>query len=106
MPFIRPNPNTKQHNKIIGGVALWAQAEKMMQIALLLPSAAVIGWLAGAWADMHLHTRWLGPVGIAFGGISGLVCAVRMALSAGKDSGKDAKTGNGTGKGNGDDSNE
>ena len=106
MPFIRPNPNAKSSHKIMSGVTLWAQAEKMMQIALLLPSAAVIGWLAGAWADMHLHTRWLGPVGIVFGGISGLVCAVRMALSAGKDSSIDADSGNGTGTGSSDDSHE
>jgi uncharacterized membrane protein YfcA len=99
MPFIRPNPNANQHNKILSGVTLWAQAEKLMQIALLLPCAAVIGWLAGAWADSHLHTKWLGPAGVVFGGISGLVCAVRMALSAGKYSGNDDKTGSDTGKG-------
>ena len=52
-----------------------------MQIALLLPSAALIGWLMGAWADSKLHTSWLGLVGIVFGGVSGLVYVVRMVLS-------------------------
>jgi F0F1-type ATP synthase assembly protein I len=99
MPFIRPNPNAKSNNKIMSGVTLWAQAEKMMQIALLLPSAAVIGWLAGAWADMHLHTKWIGLAGIVFGGISGLVYVVRLAVAAANDSGGSAKTGNETGKG-------
>ncbi len=31
------------------------QAEKLIQIAMMLPSAAFIGWLIGAWADGRLH---------------------------------------------------
>jgi len=40
-----------------------------MQIAILLPSAAFIGWLLGAWADRAWHQSWLGIAGIVFGGI-------------------------------------
>jgi hypothetical protein len=99
MPFIRPIPNAKPDNKIRSGIAIWAQAEKMMQVALVLPSAAVIGWLAGAWLDIHLHTKWIGPVGIVFGGISGLVYAVRLGVAAGKAPSSDDDAGNGTKKG-------
>lgn len=55
----------------------------MMQIAILLPSAAFIGWLCGALADRWLHQTWISLAGIVFGGISGLVYVIRLALSAG-----------------------
>jgi hypothetical protein len=59
------------------------EAEKMLQIAFLLPAAAFVGWLAGAWADSLLHQSWIGLAGIVFGGVSGLVCVARMAIAAG-----------------------
>jgi F0F1-type ATP synthase assembly protein I len=58
------------------------EAEKLMQIALLLPSAAFIGWLAGAWLDKVLHQAWIGLAGMVFGGISGLVYVVKLAMQA------------------------
>jgi len=61
----------------------------MMQIALLLPSAAFIGWLLGAWVGSKLHQPWMGLAGIVFGGISGLVYVVRLAIAAaGQEPGK------------------
>jgi len=68
-----------------------------MQIAILLPSAAFIGWLAGAWLDGRLHQSWMGIAGIVFGGISGLVYVIRLVMASGSDSG----SGTGTEKGNG-----
>lgn len=61
------------------------QAEKLMQIAILLPSAAFIGWLLGAWADKAWHQSWIGLAGMVFGGISGIVYVVRLVLSTGAD---------------------
>jgi ATP synthase protein I len=86
MPFNRPDPDSKSRQKSSSGIETLVQAEKLMQIALLLPSAAVIGWLMGAWADSKLHTSWLGLAGMVFGGISGLVYVVRMVLSTKPDS--------------------
>jgi len=63
----------------------WIQAEKLMQIAIILPCSAFIGWLIGAWFDRHFHQSWIAIVGIVFGGISGLVYVVRLALNAEKD---------------------
>ena len=83
MPFNRPIPESKQRGKLSGGIAAWAQAEKMMQIALILPCAAFIGWLGGAGIGSRLHQPWIGLVGIVFGGVSGLVYVVRMAVAAG-----------------------
>ncbi|MGC1422648.1 MAG: AtpZ/AtpI family protein [Terracidiphilus sp.] len=64
------------------GVEAIVQAEKLLQIALMLPCAAGVGWLIGAWADKHFHQSWIAIAGIVFGAISGLVFVIRMALAA------------------------
>ncbi|HET6170915.1 MAG TPA: AtpZ/AtpI family protein [Terracidiphilus sp.] len=98
MPFHNPIPEDRKPrpDKDSGGLATLVQAEKMMQIAILLPSAAFIGWLLGAWADRALHQQWIGIAGILFGGISGLVYVIRLVLTAGKDDGTPGK-GSGSG---------
>jgi len=83
MPFNRPIPESTPRPKLSSGLASLVEAEKMMQIALLLPSAAFIGWLAGAWLDRILHQSWISLAGIIFGGVSGLVYVVRLAMAAG-----------------------
>ena len=54
MPFNHPIPEHKPRTKLSTGIGALVEAEKLMQIAILLPSAAFIGWLAGAWADSRL----------------------------------------------------
>jgi membrane associated rhomboid family serine protease len=83
MPFNRPIPESKQPRQRLSALATLMEAEKMMQIAILLPSAALIGWLIGAWADSRLHQHWIAVAGFLFGCISGLVYVIRLALSAG-----------------------
>jgi ATP synthase protein I len=98
MPFNRPIPDPAPKQKDSaphepkpvrggpadsGGLATLVQAESLMQIAILLPSAAFIGWLLGAWADRAWHQSWLGIAGIVFGGISGLVYVVRLVIASG-----------------------
>jgi len=97
VPFNRPIPESKPQSKSSSGIETLVQAEKLMQIAILLPSAAFIGWLAGAWLDGRLHQSWMGIAGIVFGGISGLVYVIRLVMASGSDSG----SGTGTEKGNG-----
>ena len=92
MAFNRPIPNRPQPSKTSSGIATLIQAEKLMQIAILLPSAAFIGWLAGAWLDGKLHQSWISLAGIVFGGVSGLVYVVRLVLAT------DPTSGNGAGK--------
>jgi len=99
MPFNRPIPNSKPHAKLSSGIGAIAEAEKLMQIALLLPSAAVIGWLAGAFLDHKLHQSWIAIAGIVFGCISGLVYVIRMAMAAERDSRTGSDGGEETGKG-------
>jgi uncharacterized membrane protein YfcA len=102
MAFNRPIPNAKPRSKAASGVSALVEAEKMMQIALLLPSAAFIGWLLGAWAGNHLHQPWMALAGIVFGGISGLVYVVRLAISASATSARTDRR-NESGKGSPDD---
>ena len=85
MAYNRPIPDRVPQRKDSGGLATLVEAEKLMQIAILLPSAAFIGWLLGAWADRAWHQSWLGIAGIMFGGISGLVYVVRLVMATGND---------------------
>jgi len=97
MPFNRPIPESKRPSKGGGGLRAYVEAEKLMQIALLLPSSAFVGWLVGAWLDSRLHQSWIGLAGIVFGGIAGLVYVVRLALASAEspENGSETKDGNG-----------
>ena len=88
MPYNRPIPDPAPRRKTSSGLDTLVQAEKLMQIAILLPSAAFIGWLLGAWADRAWQQSWLGIAGIVFGGISGLVYVIRLVMATGGDNGK------------------
>jgi F0F1-type ATP synthase assembly protein I len=102
MRFNRPIPNDKPRSKVSCGVEAVVHAEKLMQIALLLPSSVGIGWLLGAWADSHFHQTWMAIAGIIFGSISGLVYIIRMAITSERDSRPGMKTGSGPESGNSD----
>ena len=97
MPYHRPIPGSEQRGKASSVVDAIVQAEKLIQIAFVLPCAVFIGWLAGAWLDKRLHQHWISLVGLVFGGASGLVYVVRLALATDKqvDDG-DAKNGKGS----------
>ena len=88
MPFNRPIPDPAPRRKNSAGLDTLVQAEKLMQIAILLPSAAFIGWLLGAWADKVFHQSWIAVAGIVFGGISGIVYVVRLVVSTKPENGK------------------
>lgn len=66
-----------------GGLHAIAQAERLLQIAFVLPAAVLIGWGAGALLDKWLHTNWIYIVGLLFGSAAGLFEAVRQAMRAG-----------------------
>ena len=103
MPFHRAIPDSKQPAKPPSGLGAYVEAEKLMQIAFVLPSAVVVGWLGGALADHLLHQKWIVIVGIILGSISGLVFVVQTAVAAEKNSRNDDAAQNGPGKGSGDD---
>ena len=92
MPYHRPIPGRKKDSEVVGGMRMFVEAEKLGQIAFVLPCAVFIGWLAGLWAGSKLHIGWLQIVGILLGSVSGIVYVVRMAIAAEKDAARaDAK---------------
>lgn len=98
--YHRPIPDRKLRDGKAGSGGMlntWVQAEKLFQIAMMLPSAGFIGWLAGYGLDRWLHQAWIGIVGAVAGILAGLVAAVRLAMTYGDtatgasdNSGKDA----------------
>ena len=86
MPYHRPIPDSQSRRrpgapgKPSGAFGAWVEAEKYIQIVLVLPSAAFIGWLLGFWLDHVFHQTWISAVGAVVGIIAGLVSAVRMAV--------------------------
>ncbi|MGA7857785.1 MAG: AtpZ/AtpI family protein [Terracidiphilus sp.] len=85
MPYQRPIPDDKPPSKLTSATKTLAQAEKMTQIALVMPCAVLIGWGGGAWLDGRLHQTWITVVGIIVGSAAGLASAVRMAMAAAGD---------------------
>ncbi len=86
MAYNRPISSKQSQSRMSSGIESLVQAEKLMQIAILLPCAAFVGWLFGSWLDHRLHQSWIGLAGIVFGGIAGMVHVIRMVLSTGPKS--------------------
>ena len=97
MPFHRPLPDSESRSRFSSGVSAIVEAEKLLQLALMLPCAAVIGWFIGAWADKHFHQTWISVAGIVFGAISGLVYVIQMAIKTERNT----RNGNGAATGTG-----
>ena len=84
VPFHRPIPDSPQSGKKSNIIDAVVQAEKMIQIAFVLPCATFIGWLIGVWLDRELHQSWIFVAGLILGGASGLIYAIKLALMAEK----------------------
>ena len=93
MTYNDPVPENKTQGKAASGFQSLVQAEKLLQIAFVLPSAMIIGWLGGAWADSKLHQKWITIVGVIFGCVAGLYYVIRLAMDAEKSSGKSDSSG-------------
>jgi len=84
MPFNRFNPAPKSRGGLTSGLAGLVEAEKLMQIAFVLPAAVAIGLLGGWWLGNLLHHKWIEIAGIVFGCISGLFYVIQTAVAAEK----------------------
>ena len=56
-----------------------ATAESMIQLALVLPAAVLIGWVVGAALDKHFGVGWIGVAGVLVGAVAGFVQIFRTA---------------------------
>lgn len=89
MAYLRPNPKAREENKRSDLTSTVIQAENLFQIAVLLPSSTIAGWLLGAWLDGRLHQNWIGLTGMLVGGILGILYVVRLAFQSLQQSDKD-----------------
>ena len=78
------NPGSGK-KKRSAGLDTLVKAERLTQIAVVLPAAVLIGWGGGALLDKWLHTHWIYIAGVVFGAIAGMVEAVRQAYGASRD---------------------
>jgi len=79
MAYNNPKPRVDSTGKTDrGGLDTLVRAEKMTQIAFILPAAVLVGWLAGVGLDKWLHTGWIYIVGILLGVVAGFVQIFRL----------------------------
>jgi len=62
-----------------GALGDLVKAESMIQLALMLPAACLIGWAVGAGLDKHFHTGWMVIVGVMLGAVAGFTQIIRTA---------------------------
>lgn len=110
MAYHRPIPESKsRRGSGGGGFGALVEAEKLMQIAFVMPSAVLIGWFGGWWLASVTHWKWVETAGVLFGCVAGLFYVVQTAIAAEKqtrdpaDEAGDAndEAQNGPGKGTG-----
>ena len=68
-----------------GAMKSLVQVEKLMQLALMLPVATVVGWLIGAGLDKWLHQHWIYIPGLILGAAAGFVEMFRVIMAQSKD---------------------
>lgn len=85
MPFKTPPPKKPDAESDDGGMATMLKAEKLTQIAFILPVAVFIGWILGAVLDKWLHQKWIYLVGIILGSVAGFIQIFRLVAASGKD---------------------
>jgi F0F1-type ATP synthase assembly protein I len=103
MPFNRPIPDDKPPSKDSGALRGYVEAEKLIQVAFVLPGSVAVCWWAGWLADNHWHQHWIAIVGIVFGCVAGLFYVIQQAVVAEKKSRKDEPIQNGNKEGSSDD---
>ena len=62
----------------------WVEAEKLVQLGVMLPLALIVGYFVGSFLDDKFHTTWIKIVGLFIGIAAGFVQLVRVAGSEGK----------------------
>jgi F0F1-type ATP synthase assembly protein I len=61
------------------------QVESLIQLALMLPVATVVGWLIGVGLDKWLHQHWIYIAGLIVGAAAGFVEMFRVIVAQSKE---------------------
>ncbi len=85
MAFNDPPPKKSDAKPDDGGMGTLLRAEKLTQIAFILPVSVFVGWAFGALLDKWLHQHWIYLVGIIFGSVAGFIQIFRLISVSGKD---------------------
>ncbi len=87
MPSEQPDRPSRpaQSSSKDGGLQSLVRIESLIQLALLLPAAVVIGWAIGLAFDHWLHQHWIYIVGLIMGAVAGFVQIFRVVLSHSKE---------------------
>lgn len=59
------------------------KAEKLTQLAFVLPVSALVGWVLGGLIDRFTHQHWFFLAGLVLGVIAGFIQLFRMVSSPG-----------------------
>jgi ATP synthase protein I len=98
MAHKRHKPGSEGSKGLGSGFASLVEAEKLMQVAFVLPTALVICWFLGWWLAGKTHMKWIEIAGIVFGCIVGLVYVIQMAIAVEKKTSVDDESQNENGK--------
>ncbi len=100
-----PQPQPGKPKGKNGSMQALLKAERLTQIAFILPISVAVGWLLGVLLDKALHQHWIYIAGLVLGTLAGFVQLFRMIadpstaaataydFKAGKGSGFDEKDG-------------
>jgi ATP synthase protein I len=67
-----------------GAMKSLVQVESLIQLALMIPIATMIGWLIGTGLDKWLHQHWIYIPGLLLGAAAGFVQIFRVVLAQSK----------------------
>ncbi len=79
------HPNRSRPPQPSGALGGLVKAERLMQIAFILPCAVVAGWLVGYLLDKWLHQHWIYIVGLLLGCVAGFIEVFHIVLENEKD---------------------
>lgn len=68
-----------------GAMKSLVQVESLIQLALMLPVATVVGWLIGVGLDKWLHQHWIYIAGLILGAVAGFVEIFRVIAAQSKE---------------------
>lgn len=68
-----------------GAMKSLVKVESLVQLALMLPVATVVGWLIGVGLDKWLHQHWIYIPGLILGATAGFVEIFRVILAQTKE---------------------
>ena len=81
-PHPTEDPAPKKPSRTVGALV---HAERLTQIAFILPAAVFVGWIAGAALDKWLHQQWIYLAGLVLGVVAGFIQILRLVSSESKD---------------------